>query len=202
MIDATPDLLKPNLVNLMTNGGFSIFRDTNYQIAFDKPVDNVLMAALMGSKFNAQPDERVTFTIAPVSSSQTRVVGDISIITNPGSGFEQMTAMNNSPESGNIQRFLDNLKVSYTPATPENRRIGIQIQRDKNKRAIIVAVIPGHPAAEAGMMAGDIVVAVDGQSVENYDAMAEAINKGTSPDAIFTIERAGEKKDLKIHYGG
>src|SRR5690242_1643469 len=58
-LDSTPDMIKPLLVNAMTNGGFTITKDTNYLMSFDHPVTNVMAAMLLGSRYDAIPNERV-----------------------------------------------------------------------------------------------------------------------------------------------
>jgi hypothetical protein len=108
---AGPDKVKPVLVGMMSNAGFNLVRDTNYQVAFDKPVQNVLVGAFLGSNYNAVPDMRVSFTLVPVSDN-TRVIADISVVTNPGSAFEQLTPFNNGPDSGQLQTNLDSLAIS------------------------------------------------------------------------------------------
>jgi len=73
----------------MVNGGFRITKDTSYELTFDKPVENIAVAVLMGSKYDSQPNARVSYTFAQVNDT-TRVVADVAIITNPGSAFERL----------------------------------------------------------------------------------------------------------------
>jgi len=81
--DASPDKVKPALVNQMVNAGFRITKDTSYELSFDKPTQNLAAAVLLGSKYDAQPNERVSYTFAP-SGTSTRVIADIAMITKPG----------------------------------------------------------------------------------------------------------------------
>lgn len=87
---AAPDKVKSALVNIMINANGRITKDT--------PSSNY-----------AQPIERISFTLAQVGDA-TRVVADISFIANPGSAFEQRTAVNNNSDSAKIQEMLDRLK--------------------------------------------------------------------------------------------
>lgn len=109
---ASPDKVKPVLVSLMVNDGFNLTRDTNYQLAFDKPVQNVLAAALLGSKYDATPNERVSLMLVPVGPN-TRVILDISVVTNPGSAFERLTPLNNGPDSARFQAALDQTSANF-----------------------------------------------------------------------------------------
>lgn len=53
-------------------------------------------------------------------------------------------------------------------------------------------VIPGAPAAEAGLRAGDRIVAIEGEAVEEWDKMAGIINQNPGRELEFSIERRGE----------
>jgi hypothetical protein len=108
---APPDKVKPALVGMMSSAGFNLVRDTSYQVAFDKPVENLLVGAFLGSGYNATPNERVAFTLVPLGPN-TRVIADISVVTNPGSAFERLTPFNNGPDSENIQDQLEFVAIS------------------------------------------------------------------------------------------
>jgi hypothetical protein len=114
---AAPEAIKAALVNKMLNSGYRITKDTAYEIAFDRPTDNIAVAVLLGSKYDAQPNARVSYFIAS-TPPLVRVVADIAIITNPGSGFEQRTEMNGSQDSVRVQALLDEIKASLEAPPP------------------------------------------------------------------------------------
>lgn len=87
---ASPDDVKAALINEMLNRGYSITNDTSYMISFDRPVDNVFAAALLGSNYDSTPNARISYMLAKVGDA-TRVVADLAMITNPGSLFERRT---------------------------------------------------------------------------------------------------------------
>ncbi|MGQ0793814.1 MAG: RIP metalloprotease RseP [Deltaproteobacteria bacterium] len=64
--------------------------------------------------------------------------------------------------------------------------------------AKIDSVVPGTPAERAGVAAGDKIVAIDGAPVSDWYAMASLIRKKTGEEVSVTIERAGERVELKI----
>ena len=112
-----PEQVKSALVNAMLNRGFSLSRDSAFQVAFDKPVDNVFAQVLLGSQYNVIPSARVSYTLAQIDKA-TRVIADLAIITNPNSPFEQRTDMNASADSNNIQDLLDTLKRRLEASPP------------------------------------------------------------------------------------
>lgn len=116
--NGTPDTIKGPLVGMMATNGFNMTKDTPYMLAFDKPVNNIMMAVLLGSRYDATPNARVSFTFAPMGTV-TRVVADSSVITNPGSAFERITPMNNNESTAKLQLWLDDLNTSMVaPSKP------------------------------------------------------------------------------------
>ena len=110
----TADAIKSAIVNRMVNGGYRITKDTPYEVAFDRPVQNIAAQVLLGSKYDSQPNARVSYMIATIGAD-VRIVTDIAIITNPGSPFEQRTEMNNSQDSSDVQRLLNEIKYTVEP---------------------------------------------------------------------------------------
>jgi carboxyl-terminal processing protease len=67
--------------------------------------------------------------------------------------------------------------------------VGIVITPNDAGQIIVVEVIPGNPAAEAGIQAGDIFVEIDGQAVQGiaYDQVGDMVKGelGTTVDITF-----------------
>ena len=103
------DAVKGALISVMINGGYSITRESHYLLAFDRPVDNVLAAALLGSQYDSTPNARISYTVARIQSG-IRVVADLAIVTNPGSAFERHTNMNANQDSLGVQKLLLQIK--------------------------------------------------------------------------------------------
>lgn len=65
-------------------------------------------------------------------------------------------------------------------------------------------VVP-NPAFEAGLQRGDLIKAIDGESVDNWESVEMKVIMGSNrtetgdPLSIFTIERNGQTKDIEIH---
>jgi regulator of sigma E protease len=64
--------------------------------------------------------------------------------------------------------------------------------------AIVGGVSRDMPAAAAGLQAGDLVVAVDGAPVANWEKLAEIIRGSDGEPLRFTIDRAGQTLDIDV----
>lgn len=104
--------VKEALVSEMVNRNYSLIRDTEYQLVFDRPIENILASALLGSKYDSTPNARITYTFA-VGMDTVRVVADLSIITNPGSAFERRMEMNSNQDSLEFQGMLNQLRDTF-----------------------------------------------------------------------------------------
>ena len=63
--------------------------------------------------------------------------------------------------------------VEYTPEYVENYMLGFYYTTtDADADAVINSVIEGYPMEKAGLQAGDIITAVDGQPMDNVDCSA------------------------------
>lgn len=93
----------------------------------------------------------------------------------------------------------DDLKSVFQQASGKLYGIGVTVTfNDEHSGIEILSVSPNGPADKAGMLIGDIVVAVEGQRVtlENYYEMLDKVkgNKGTS--VSLTYLRAGQEHTI------
>lgn len=63
---------------------------------------------------------------------------------------------------------------------------------------IITEVIENDPAAQAGMVAGDKVTAIDGQVVEKWQDLAAIVQKNAGETINVTVERSGHTENLTM----
>jgi len=114
----TPNKVKAALVRKMIDKGFQVTKDKQFELAFDRPLDNKLAEALLGSKVSGTPNMRVTYSISQVGDD-VRVIADLAAITNPGSASELSTDMNDAAKGApvhDVQSFLDELRTELNSA--------------------------------------------------------------------------------------
>jgi predicted metalloprotease with PDZ domain len=79
--------------------------------------------------------------------------------------------------------------------------IGVQLDRDDGKAgARVRSVSPGGPAAQAGVRAGDIIVAVNGTDVQGEGASRKVVGilRDVKPDTKVSIKVLRDGKPLEI----
>ena len=62
----------------------------------------------------------------------------------------------------------------------------------------IPGVVPGDPAEKAGVKAGDLVLAVDGRTINFGGQLSDAIKAHTGGDIMLRVERDGRVLDIPV----
>ena len=91
------------------------------------------------------------------------------------------------------------LGVTIQPLTPDAiSRLGLQSARG----ALVNSVVSGGPADRAGVRAGDVITAVNGQAVADPNALRNAV-AGTPPgtEVTLTVWRNGREEQLRVRLG-
>lgn len=77
---------------------------------------------------------------------------------------------------------------------------GIQIANTKDNRILIVSIIDDSPALEAGLKAGDIILKMDGESVEDKttDEFTKLVKGSNKQTIILTLLRDNKEIDIAV----
>ena len=100
-------------------------------------------------------------------------------------------------ENGSVTRGW--LGVQIQPMTPE---IAESLGTEITEGAIVTEPQEGSPADDAGIEPGDVIVAVDGNSIKGPRELARAI-AGFEPDSDVNLKiwRDGKEQDVKVRLG-
>ncbi len=94
-------------------------------------------------------------------------------------------------------------------ALGNNRRIGVSTQSltkqladyfgvSDGKGVLVTSVSEDSPAAKAGIKAGDVITAIDGEKIEGSGDLSRAINKQKDVDVTLTIIRDKIPRTIKV----
>ena len=80
--------------------------------------------------------------------------------------------------------------------------LGVQLSDGADGGATVAAVTDGSPAASAGVQKGDVITAVDGQSVGGSDDVVSAVQSHKVGDKVqLTVQRGGQEKTITVTLG-
>ena len=130
----------------------------------------------------------------PVLDLQGRVVGVAAQIASESGGSD---GIGYAIPGDTAQRVAAELIKS---GRVEHAFLGVSLPDDGAAR--LAEVSPGSPAANAGLQAGDVVTAVDGNSIETGDELRSAIDAKKPNDKItLTIKRNGKERTVQVTLG-
>ena len=91
------------------------------------------------------------------------------------------------------------LGIQYGALTPA---IAAQLRTSVHNGAVVGSVVPGSPAAAAGLRAGDIITAINGQPLEEESSLAQILGQRLPGDtATLTVVRGGQSQDVSVTLG-
>jgi S1-C subfamily serine protease len=80
--------------------------------------------------------------------------------------------------------------------------VGVRIEDAPSGGALITRVVPGSPAAKAGLKAGDVITAFHGKSIASADTLTAAVYEARPGEKVtLTIHRNDATKHLSLTLG-
>jgi len=140
----------------------------------------------------------------PLFNLQGQVIGINTAIYSPNGGS---VGIGFSIPSNLAKNVISQLKES---GTVERAWIGVQIQplndelaegfgRDNDEGALVASVMPGKPADNAGIQAGDIILTFDGVEIEEMRDLPRIVAQSkVGKKSKVVVWRDGSKKTLSI----
>ncbi|HWV37783.1 MAG TPA: DegQ family serine endoprotease [Vulgatibacter sp.] len=137
----------------------------------------------------------------PLFNARGEVIGINTAIVAQGQGIGFAVPINlvkslvpQLQSNGRVSRGW--LGVALQEITPE---IAKTLKLAKTHGALVADVVPGSPAEAAGIQPGDVVIAVDGKSIEGYAQLSRTvalISPGTK--AGVTLVRDGKERRVEV----
>ncbi len=140
----------------------------------------------------------------PLLNMQGEVIGINTAIVAAGQGIG--FAIPSTMAENIISQLKTDQKVSrgWLGVTIQNvdQNIAHALGLEEAKGALVAGVTPGDPAEKAGMEAGDVIISLNGETVEDSSDLTRKIGQ-MSPGSEATVGfwRDGEKKEVSVTLG-
>ena len=136
----------------------------------------------------------------PLLNMRGEVIG-MNVATINTSGAQNVTAsgLNFAIDGNTVRTIVDEIissggSVSYP-------YLGIQTQQTADG-AGVVSVVPGSPADDAGLRAGDLITAIDGTTIDATHSLSQVLFQHHPGDRVdVTISREGSTQTLAVTLG-
>lgn len=88
------------------------------------------------------------------------------------------------------------LGVQVAPLTPQ---VAERLETEASSGAVVLDVVEGSPAEEAGIEAGDVVVEVDGNEVTDVGDFLQVVRRADpGAELMLVVQRDGEREQLSV----
>ncbi|MFH1373287.1 MAG: PDZ domain-containing protein [bacterium] len=151
---------------------------------------------------DAYPGDDVTFQII---RDNDKMELKVTLGKKPARSFKKLKWHSKTPDDKDF--FI------YRSGTKEHPYIGVQLSdlsqqlgdffgADKGRGALITEIIEGSPSEEAGLKAGDVIVAVDDERIFDSENVQKAILEREAGDKVkLTVLRDRKKTELTVEVG-
>lgn len=178
-------------------------------LGFENSVTAGIVSALHRSLGQAPYDDLIQ-TDAPISpgnSGGALVNRDGEIIGINTAGIpssENANSLGFAIPSPTVRTVVEQLLAGggqETQNQAEQPYLGIS-SSDSAEGVVVQEVVPGSPAASAGLEPGDVIVGIDGTQIATTDELASALGSHAIGDqATLTVIRAGQQGELTVTLG-
>ncbi len=102
---------------------------------------------------------------------------------------------------GHVTRSALGVRIDDVRKLTPDERQGLKVPEDTTG-AVLIVVAPGGPAAKAGLVAGDVIVAFDGTPIERFAQLQWlASTAGVGRVVTVRVLREGKAFDQKVTLG-
>jgi serine protease Do len=155
------------------------------------------------------PDHKVTIGISRGGSDQEVAVtvgkrgndfSGVRRMTIPRDSFPRMETMpgwEGVGEGTNFFMFGNTRRIGVT-TTSLTKQLADYFGVVDGKGVLVTSVSENSPAAKAGVKAGDVITAVDGEKIEGPGDLARAISKQKDGDVTLTLVRDRNQRTIKV----
>ncbi|MGK2943919.1 MAG: ChaN family lipoprotein [Desulfuromonadales bacterium] len=90
--------------------------------------------------------------------------------------------------------------TEYESLPGERVKLGVRMH-EENGKVVVAAVVPNSTADEAGVLAGDVITALDDVLIDDsFDLIYEVSQRASGDQATLAVERDGEQLQLEVMF--
>ena len=131
----------------------------------------------------------------PLIDMQGRVIGVASQIQSENGGN---IGIGYAVPVETVRKVVDEL---LSGGQVEHAYLGVQLQ-DNGDQVVLAEVVDGGPADDAGLRQGDVVVKVDGETVDSSDDVSGAVSAKDPGDTLSVqVQRDGSTRTVQVDLG-
>jgi len=108
-------------------------------------------------------------------------------------------------QTGRVEHaYLGIQMVTLSPAVKDNINTSPNspFRVDDTEGVLIAQVVPNSPAAQSGLRAGDVITAIEGQSVKNGSEVQRVVEQSTVGQPLtLTLRRNGQEQTVTVRPG-
>ncbi|AFY69537.1 HtrA2 peptidase [Thalassoporum mexicanum PCC 7367] len=190
------------LDNTVTAGIISALGRSSDQIGVDKRVDFIQTDAAINPGNSG----------GPLLNQNGEVVGVNTAIIQGAQGLGFAIPIETAQRiadqlitTGSVQRaYLGIQMITLTPNVKQeiNRDPNMGIQVSEEQGILITRVVPNSPADRAGVRAGDVIVDIDGETLESASQVQQAVERRSVGESLqLKVKRDGRDLALQIQTG-
>lgn len=158
------------------------------------PIVGDVMPDMPADKAGILPGDR----IVSINGEKVESFEDLRLtvgLTGTGSSFDLVIERTGDGDAAPVQ-LTKTVKSVYTPAFPAPM-LGIAPESS----TVIRKIHPGAPALQTDLAEGDRILSVNGNAVETWRGLEQALEDAPAGPVVLAIERDGATQDLKIDPG-
>ncbi len=145
------------------------------------------------------PDQNVRLTISRGGSEQqvTVTVGKRSGFATPSVGVYREGLFEGMAPGEFVWAFGGNRRIGLN-TTQLTKQLGEYFGIADGKGVLVTSVSDDGPAAKAGLRAGDVITAIDGEKIETAGDLTRSINKKKEGDITLTVIRNKSQMNFTV----
>lgn len=188
------------MINELLSKGFNLVTVNNYQVIVRKDIDNIMLRALYGSRYNTTPEVRMSLNFIQLDKV-VRVGAEARVVTNPNSAFEKSEVIESNETQKMLDRFKNSIEQKYAKNTESSDpSYGFKYATGLIGECVFVSqVIPGSSAEKEGLTFGDKISKINGVTISSIESFTDALKGPAGSRIQITLKLdAGQEKTINL----